>query len=112
MTPTDRAALELAVAMARKDPAEARRIDHKLARGDDWFDIATSCAFHCQMTALNLMPFQTPPMFAHITEPRRDERAIALLHRLLDAGLSPFEPDPIAALARVEAERANNRPAK
>jgi hypothetical protein len=27
-----------------------------------------------------------------------------LLKRLLDAGLSPFEPDPLAALKRAEAE--------
>jgi hypothetical protein len=112
MTPTDQAALELAVAAARKDPAEARRIDHKLARGDDWLDIATSCAYHCQMVSLGLLPWQSPPCTAHITEPRRDERAIALLHHLLAAGLSRYEPDPVAALERAEAERAKNQPAK
>ena len=106
MTPTDRDALARALDIAHKDRAEAKRIDNQLASGDDWFDVATSAAFHCQMTALNLLPWQSPPCVAHIIEPRRDEHAAELLHRLLAAGSSRYEPDPIAALAEAEAKAA------
>ena len=54
MTPTDRDALARALDIAHKDRAEAARIDSRLARGDDWFDLAVSARYHCQMTALNL----------------------------------------------------------
>jgi hypothetical protein len=97
----DKDALERAVATVRKSRAEAKRIDERLAKSD-WFGIATDCAFHAQMIALGLKPWMSPPMFAHITEPRRDEQAIALLHRLLAANLSRYEPDPLGALAEAE----------
>ena len=85
-------ALARALDIARKDPKEAAWIDRRLARGEDWFDVATSAAFHCQMASLNLLPWQSPPCFAHIERPRRDEQAIKLLHRMLAAGLSRYEP--------------------
>ena len=99
MTPTDRAALECAVEIARRDPKEAARIDARLAQpGADWLDIAKGCAFHCQIVALRLQPWQNAPMYGDVTEPRVDQQAAELLRRLLDAGLSRYEPDPIAAL--------------
>ena len=39
-------------------------------------------------------------MFAHVTKPRRDEQAIKLLRRMLAAGLSCYEPDPLGAIPR------------
>ena len=36
--------------------------------------------------------------------------AAELLRRLLAAGFSRYEPDPVNALARVEAERARHAP--
>ena len=106
MSATDLAALAHAIDAARKNPAEAKRINDRLANGGDWFDFATSAALHCQMTALNLLPWQSPPCVAHFIEPRRDEHAAELLHRLLAAGSSRYEPDPIAALAEAEAKPA------
>jgi hypothetical protein len=58
------------------------------------------------MTALNLLPWQSPPMFSHITRPAREEHAIELLRRLLDAGLSKYEPDPVAACEAAERSTA------
>ena len=40
MTPTDRDALARALDIAHKDRAEAKRIDNRIASGDDWFDLA------------------------------------------------------------------------
>jgi hypothetical protein len=59
---------------------------------------------------LNLVPWQSPPCHASrrsgqpFGDPRAARESAELLKRLLDAGLSHYEPDPIAALARVEAE--------
>ncbi|MGM4903205.1 hypothetical protein AB8B21_30160 [Tardiphaga sp. 866_E4_N2_1] len=110
LNPIDLAALSHALDIARKHPKEAERIDGKLAKeGGDWLALATSAAFHCQMSALNLLPWQSPPMFAHIERPSRDEHAAELLQRMLDAGLSRYESDPVAALERSEAGKAREK---
>src|SRR5262245_27080635 len=101
MNATDRDALTRAVEIARKDPAEARRIDSRLARGDDWFDVARSAAMHCKIARLDLRPWQSAPMYGHIEQPRRDQRAYELQRRLIAAGCSIYEPDPLAALEQV-----------
>jgi hypothetical protein len=110
LNPIDLAALAHALDIACKDPAEAKRIDGKLAKeGGNWLDLATSAAFHCQMTTLDLLPRQSPPMFAHIERPSRDEHAAELSRRLLSAGLSRYERSPIAALERSEAGKAREK---
>ena len=64
-----------------------------------------------QSRSLNLMPWQFPPYcasLADLDQPPGDvsgrHESAALLQRLLRANLSPFEPNPIAALQR-EAEQ-------
>jgi hypothetical protein len=60
-----------------------------------------------------LKPWEFPPIWiddisATLKEPPESKdrhRAAKLLQRLLAAGLSRYEPDPLAALERVEAER-------
>lgn len=66
-----------------------------------WLDLAIGAAFRCQMAALGLSPWQSPPMYGDIDQPRLDRNANELLQRMLDAGLSRYEPSPIAALERV-----------
>lgn len=57
MNRIDRAALEQAVELCRAESAASRqRIDDRLASGGDWFSVASSCAFHRQIVALNLLP--------------------------------------------------------
>jgi hypothetical protein len=58
-----------------------------------------------------LQPWQDPPCIAsldNLTKPHGDQRgereSAEWLRRLLDAGLSRFEPDPLAAIERVEAK--------
>jgi hypothetical protein len=100
---TDLAALAHAIDAVRKESlAQARRIDQRLAEGDNWFDIATSCAFRRQRTALGLMPWENPPMYGDIDQPRRDQHAYELLQKLLSLGLSRYEAQPLAAIARAE----------
>jgi hypothetical protein len=100
MSPIDRAALERCIEIVRRDPREAKRIDDRLAEGSDWANVATGCAFHCQMESLSLMPWMSPPMVADVGGSNVDPHAVALLRRLLDAGLSRYEADPVAALER------------
>jgi hypothetical protein len=69
-------------------------------------------AYSLQCDALNLKPWQSPPMDAGDDKPR-DESPVAgrvaaweLRRRLIAAGLSKFEPDPIRALETVAAGQA------
>jgi hypothetical protein len=113
LTAIDREALERAIAIDRqRDRATRQQIDDKLER-EPWREVAEFAAYGCQCTALYLKPWQPPPCWAEIDDqdneagPISGHRAAAeLLRRLLAAGLSRYEPDPVNALARVEAERA------
>src|SRR5262249_41612488 len=108
---SDRGALERALAMARSESEQEReRFDRQIAdRGWQW--AAESAAYHCQCRTLRLKPWQAPP--AHV---RGDvvgdsygnkPEEVELRQRLLAAGLSLFEPDPLAALEAAGAKRAS-----
>jgi hypothetical protein len=109
LSPVDRAALERAIETCRtqKGPAARDQIERKLAN-EPWFTAARFAAYSCQMDSLRLRPWQEPPCW--IDDPEADIaagddgvigqfQAAKLLQRLLDAKLSRYEPDPIAALA-------------
>ena len=106
----DRAAMTLAVEIARKEnPQRRREIDDRLSSGDDWYEVATSCAFHCQRRALRLRPWQVAPCNLLPRDmdgdPLRGGQAAAELSaRMEKAGVSLWHPDPIAALAAAEFE--------
>jgi hypothetical protein len=76
-----------------------------------WDEVAQSAAYHAQMKLLRLRPWQCPPCWANEEiDPAEGERfgnlrdEVELLQRMLVAGLSHWEPDPLAAVERVEAE--------
>jgi len=103
-------ALARAVEVTRREfSARAKRIDSMLSREprERVGIFAASCA---QRKSLHLDPWQTEPFRARLPDdlakPRGERRVAELLQRLLDAGLSPFEPDPVAALERAEAKPA------
>jgi hypothetical protein len=94
----DREALKRALALARAESrGRAAQIADKL-KDEPWEDVAEFASYCCQIDNLELKPWQDPPMFAEI---RPDPNALALLVKLLGAGLSRYEPDPVAALAQV-----------
>jgi hypothetical protein len=62
-----------------------------------------SAAYSAQCDNLRLLPWQNPPMCADPDDPR-DAAAWALRQKLIDAGLSPYEHDPLAALAKAKAK--------
>jgi hypothetical protein len=98
----DRDALTRALAIAMASDEPGRREQDR-----DWIAAARSAAYACQRRALQLKPSQSPPCYAD-AHPSHDGHAdaAALLKRLLDNNLSRWEPDPIGALAAVEASAA------
>ncbi len=96
LTEADFDAMTRAIAAARRESrGRARQIDDKL-RTEPWEDVARFCAFSAQIESLHLQPWESTVVYADSAESR------ALLKRLIDAGLSKFEPDPIAALEQAE----------
>lgn len=69
--------------------------------GQDCAYIAIRASGICQYYALGLKPWQTPPCRLGPDAEQRpaDKRGRLLLQRLLAAGLSRYEPDPLRALA-------------
>ena len=112
MTPVDRHALERALVACRAEsPARAKQIDSMLTERP-WEGVAQFASSCAQGLALDLMPWQSPPSHANLgalSEPFGDPRAAResaeLLRRLLDAGLSRFEPDPLGAIEEAEGKR-------
>jgi hypothetical protein len=106
----DRAAMKRAIEqLRRKGGEDARQIEQKL-RDEPWEDVARFAAYSCQCDALNPEPWQPVPANDYVVTDRDDEgpvmgrkAAAELLRRLLAAGLSRYEPDPINALERAEA---------
>jgi hypothetical protein len=99
----DRAALRRALQLARAEsPGRAAQIAEKL-KDEPWEKVANFAAYCCQIDNLGLKPWQDPPMYAELRSDRPD--ALAVLVKLLGAGLSRYEPDPVAALQRRAAAR-------
>jgi hypothetical protein len=99
MTRIDRMALQRSLKLARAEPEYAAQIAAKVA-AEGWESAAEFAAYNLQIDNLGLKPWMDPPCFAEV---RPDPEALAILMKLLGAGLSRFEPDPTAALARVRA---------
>ena len=101
----DRDALERAMQIAQRDPLRAEQLQKKL-EDEPWREVAEFAAYCCQIDALSLKPWQDPPVNIDedADEPNNPARvsntaARKLLRRMLAAGVSRFEPDPLKALA-------------
>jgi hypothetical protein len=106
MRKVDRHALRRAIERLKRIPDERERIIQKVI--EEGFEGAGQfAAFSVQTDALNLMPWQPPPCWADVDGPEpagrhpTDGRRAAwlLARRLVAAGLSIYEPEPLAALA-------------
>jgi hypothetical protein len=99
--PHDLDALQRAMARARKrDRFRAQQLDAKLL-DEAWDEVAQFAAYGCQIEALHLKPWEHPPMYGDIAGAQ--PAAAALLQKMLAAGLSRWEPDPMAALEAADA---------
>jgi hypothetical protein len=80
---------------------------------EDGFETAGRfAAYYCQRKRLKLAPYEFPPCWLSDVDDvegpdfKGKLKAARLLKRLLDAGLSKFEPDPIAALEAAKLQAA------
>ncbi len=97
LDPLDREALERAMKFASRDPGRRWQL-----RDESWLAVATFAAYCMQSQNLHLKPWEYPPCWGSETPLgyHGDQReAWELCKRLLAAGLSRWEPDPITALA-------------
>jgi hypothetical protein len=108
----DRDALERAIAICRmkKSPAAREQLEDML-KIRPWFDAATFAAYSCQCDALHLKPWQSPPCWVDdlVGDIQSGDdgvlgqhAAARLLRRMLDAGISRYEPDPLAVIKRAK----------
>jgi hypothetical protein len=95
---------------------------HNLKR-DGWRKAARFASYSCQMDKLGLHPAQSPPCWI-LTEDEADEilaegyipssldgsdvsncPGARLLKQMLALGVSPYDPDPLRAIAEAERQR-------
>jgi hypothetical protein len=103
--PRDADALRRAIAWCRAH-GDGDRIEREWAH--DGFEAAgLTAVYSAQCTTLRLTPWQAPPCHVRgASDAPSDDYGhrsseLALRDRLLAAGLSVYEPDPLSALARV-----------
>jgi hypothetical protein len=97
LDPLDVTALERCVEIASRDPDRAEQLRWKLADGQPWASVAAFASFWVQGRSLRLKPWEVPPCTAIDA---RDTDAHRLLRKMLRAGLSRYEPDPIRAMKK------------
>jgi len=113
----DMAAFHLAIEMTlgEADPSRVQQMDSMLAdKTRPWLETARFASYHQQCRLLRLEPWQCPPMSLYPDDPEYlavrgpigglhvTREGVRLLRRLLAAGLSRYEPDPVGALREVE----------
>jgi len=105
MDEIDKEALTRAIELSKAEPERAEQIESML-KDRSWEEVAQFAAKHQQCKNLQLKPGEIPPCHGavNLAAPGTDadqsfSSANRLLQRLLDAGLSQWEPDPEAALA-------------
>jgi hypothetical protein len=112
LSDVDVEAMTRAIELTRQEsPGRRDQIDHFL-KTRPWRNVATFCAYCCQDNELQLKPWEVVPCWIEdpdlvLQEVRSADlgqrrRAARLLKHLLAAGLSKFEPTPLAALERAE----------
>ena len=110
VTELDRAALELAIAVTRRESWQRRQQIDDFLSSRPWFEVATFCATCAQERALNLMPWQVAPCDLHredIVDQRRGrggQAALELRERMARCGVSRWHPDPVRACIEAEAQ--------
>ena len=100
MNNIDKDALDRALQtkLRAKDQTEVEQIKNMLNDPSrTWTQVAEFAAYSCQIAALKLEPWQEPPCHG---DRKGDAPGDKLLRRMLAAGVSQFDPDPLAALAK------------
>ena len=92
---SDRACLDLAVAIVRRHPERWQEF-LGFVRERGWAEASMIASYDAQMRAIRLPPWERPPCVA---SPRGKHRAARLLRRMARRGISRWHPNPLAALA-------------
>src|SRR5262245_46369034 len=96
------AALKLAMEEAMADPLRKQQLLSML-QNEPWEKVAQFAAYCCQGQNLKLKPWQRPPCHCYLDEEATalacNKKAYRLLRRMLNAGISRWHPNPLAALA-------------
>jgi hypothetical protein len=103
LTAKDLAALELALKLTREEsPGRAQQL-LRIQIDDGWRRAACFAAFNCQCNALHLKPWEHAPCWVHDPDdyPESPEAA-RLLRRMIKAGVSRYDPDPMSSLEKAE----------
>ena len=107
----DRVARELCLAQTLAEPYRVAQIESMLVDRPR-LKVAQFACYHGQTRTLRLSPEQYPPCWIDpdqidelLKVPRRDDMhseraAAALAKRMIDLGLSQYEPDPVKAIER------------
>lgn len=103
MTNDDRAALDRAfeIILSGKDKSRVNFL-RALQQQNGKLDAQLHAVYELQVRSLGLRPWECPPCFA---TPNNTPEG-RFLRRMLDAGLSRYEPDPIEALEAKANEQA------
>jgi hypothetical protein len=116
MTRRDKDALQRALDMVRAlDPIVVAAVDRML-KSETWEEASKYAVYHLQMKSLRLRPWMCPPCDSDdVVDPAGmcggKPEEVALRQRMIALGLSPYEPDPLAAIERAEAEAEAPLPA-
>lgn len=96
----DTHALRRCMEIAMRDPARKQQLESKL-KDESWHAVAKFACYVVQTDNLHLPLWaEFPPCWADEHDPQpQDKSAQRLLRKMLQAGLSRYEPDPMAALA-------------
>ena len=116
----DKAALEMAVEVTRKESQPRRQQIDNFLSSRPWEEVATFAAGCAQSRALDLSPWQPPPCYiSNIASALADTdelsgyHAAALLRqRMQRCGVSRWHPNPVAACEAAEGEAKRQTTAK
>src|SRR5262245_44236046 len=101
----DQEALERCMQRAMLERGRKAQLESKLKDGS-WHEVAEFACYGVQWENLALKLWQHPPCWANEHDPHPPDKAAQhLLRQLLRAGLSRYEPDPMAALAAAKKRR-------
>ena len=107
----DRDALRRAYATARAESEAYRKHLDGIEAREGWVSAAENASYHLQVKNLALKPWHCPPCDCRSDEIGhgygRSRGEVMLRRRMLESGLSLYEPDPAAALEKVAAGAAD-----
>lgn len=108
MTSRDADALRRCLLVALNDPDHRDRFLAQI-EADGREEAERSAAYTVQYRAMRLKPWESPPCWAAPDGSSTNADCAALATRMIAAGLSRFEPDPLAALERATSRKPKPR---